>query len=121
MSSYLSNVDNDFFADEKKERPRVLLFSANDEKSLKLYSKAMIRHFVNLNVKVKVSDLAYTMAERRSHHFHRAYVIATSTEFEDDSFRFGKIRPVPPKIGFFFHRPGGSMVSNGTKLGRNVS
>lgn len=88
---------------------------------LKSYSKAIIRHFVNLNVKVKSNDLVYTMAERRSHPFHRAYVIAIRTEFEDDSFKFGKIRRVPPKIGFIFTGHGGSVVSNGTKLGRNIS
>ena len=109
-------MDENFFANEEKERPRVLLFSANDETSLRSYSKTIIRHFANLNVKVKLNDLAYTMAERRSHHLHRAYVIATSTEFEEDSFKFGKIRPIPPKIGFIFTGQGAQWSQMGRSL-----
>lgn len=116
ISSYLSDVDDDFFASEKKERPRVLLFSANDETSLKSFSKAIVRHFANLNVKVNLKNLAYTLAERRSHHVHRAYVIATRTEFADDSFKFGKIRPESPKIGFIFTGQGAQWSQMGRSL-----
>ena len=42
------------------------------------------RHSVNafLDVKVKQNDLAYTLSERRSHYFHRAYIVARGSEVD---------------------------------------
>lgn len=42
------------------------------------------RHSVNafLDVKVKQNDLAYTLSERRSHYFHRAYIVTRGSEVD---------------------------------------
>jgi acyl transferase domain-containing protein len=100
-SSYMTESE-DFFADEITERPKVLVFSANDDVSLKAYSKATTKHLINPAVNVKLRDLAYTLSERRTHHFHRAYVVATNTSLDDWDFTFGKMKSNPPRIGFVF-------------------
>lgn len=101
VSSYPSDVD-ELFADEIIGRPRVLLFSANDELSLKSYFKAIIKHLINPRVKVNLNDLAYTLSERRTHHFHRACLVARSLNFDEGSFKSGKIHKSAPRIGFVF-------------------
>lgn len=100
-SSYTSDID-EIFADEITERPRLLLFSANDEPSLKSYFKAITRHVINPRVKVKLIDLAYTLSERRTHHFHRAFLVARDLNFDEGFFKSGKIHNDAPRIGFVF-------------------
>jgi acyl transferase domain-containing protein len=51
---------------------------------------------------VKLPDLAYTLSERRSRHFHRAFVVADSTNLDEGAFVFGKKGVHIPKIGFVF-------------------
>ncbi|KAI9781693.1 MAG: Type I Iterative PKS [Peltula sp. TS41687] len=104
VSSYVSAGD-DLFADEDDNessvRPRTLVFSANDEQSLRSYYDAMGRHLANLDVSVRLRDLAFTLSERRSQHFFRGYVVARSCDLEGE-FVLGKARPDPPRIGFVF-------------------
>lgn len=104
VSSYLSENDDPFAADDDDEssgRPRTLVFSANDEQSLRSYYKAMGRHLANLDVSIRLRDLAFTLSERRSRHFYRGYVVARSCDLEG-AFILGKARPDPPRIGFVF-------------------
>lgn len=101
ISSYSSDID-ELFTDEIVGRPRLLLFSANDELSLKSYLRAIMKHFINPRVSVKISDLAYTLSERRTHHFHRAFSVARNLNFDEKSFKSGKIRNNVPKLGFVF-------------------
>ena len=101
VSSY--GVDSDyFFAEEDTQRPRVLLFSANDDISLKSYIKSIVRHLINPRVCIKLHDLAYTLSERRTRHFRRAYVVAKDLDFNENSFQLGRITPNAPDIGFVF-------------------
>ena len=100
-SSYLQE-DADFFADEKQESPHILVFSANDESSLKAYCKSITTHLINPRVSISLHDLAYTLSERRTRHFYRSYIITSSTKIDHDEFIFGKPRSNPPKIGFVF-------------------
>jgi acyl transferase domain-containing protein len=53
-------------------------------------------------VAVKLPDLAYTLSERRSRHFHRAYVVADNTNINEGAFTFGKKSTDAPRIGFVF-------------------
>ena len=102
VSSFTHDIDDDWFAEEKTDRPRLLIFSANNDASLKLYCKAITRHLINPNVDVNLGDLAYTLSERRSRHFCRAYVVTTSTDIDEGSFKFGKVSPTAQSYGFVF-------------------
>ncbi|RDW89666.1 putative polyketide synthase [Coleophoma cylindrospora] len=115
VSSYLLDYD-DFFADNADTRPYTLLFSANDEISLKSYIKAIAKHLSNLNVNVKLPDLAYTLSERRSRHFHRAYLVTDGTEIDEAAVIFGKKWKDPPKIGFIFTGQGAQFSQMGKHL-----
>ncbi|KAH7030236.1 polyketide synthase module [Macrophomina phaseolina] len=95
--------DDDFLSDdEAASRPYLLLFSANDESSLRSYTKEMSKHLSNLSVKANVRDLAYTLSERRSHHFNRAFVISRKPVLDENALVFGKKEPNIPRIGFVF-------------------
>jgi acyl transferase domain-containing protein len=90
------------FAEDKATQPYTLVFSANDAKSLKNYCKAICEHLSNPSVAVKLPDLAYTLSERRSRHFHRAYVVADSININEGAFTFGKKNTNAPRIGYVF-------------------
>lgn len=100
-SSYSQDVDN-IFADEKQERPHILVFSANDESSLKSYYKSITVHLINPIVNMNLQDLAYTLSERRTRHFYRGYIVTSSTKIGSYELNFGKLRPNAPCIGFIF-------------------
>ena len=116
ISSYIGDQD-DFFSDEEDSmRPFTLIFSANDEKSLRSYCKAICDHLINPRVRVKLTDLAYTLSERRTQHFHRAYVVARNTDLDENSFVFGKKSSTAPKIGFVFTGQGAQWPQMGKDL-----
>lgn len=73
------DMDDDLMSDSP-EKPTLLVVSANDEESLKKNIKALEAHLLNPQVSVKLEDLAYTLSEKRSHHFHRGFVSTTSVE-----------------------------------------
>lgn len=82
-SSYRApeNFD-DFFDDapasQVAERPHTLVFSANDEASLRSWVASLSGHLMNPEVSVQLSDLAFTLSERRSRLFHRGYLLANT-------------------------------------------
>ncbi|EOD48494.1 putative polyketide synthase protein [Neofusicoccum parvum UCRNP2] len=118
-SSFKSTEDDedDFFSDdEAASRPYVLLFSANDESSLKAYTKEMSKHLSNLAVKADLRDLAYTLSERRSHHFNRGYVIARKSELDENAIVLGKKEASTPKIGFVFTGQGAQWPRMGKEV-----
>ena len=91
--------------DEKEDtpmRPRLLVFSANDEQSIKSYYQALKRHLANPSVSINLSDLAFTLSEKRSHHFNRGYTIAHTTNLDDSASSFGKKTTNTPNIAFIF-------------------
>jgi len=90
------------FAEDKATQPYTIVVSANDAKSLKSYCKAICEHLSNPSVAVKLPDLAFTLSERRSRHFHRAYVITDNTNINEGAFTFGKKNTDLPRIGFVF-------------------
>jgi len=67
-------------------------------------------------VVVKLSNLAYTLSERRTHHFHRAYVVTNSTNINKGGFVFGKKSTKPPRIGFVFTGQGAQWPQMGKSL-----
>lgn len=112
VTSYMTD-SSDFFAEEVSTRPVILTFSANDEQSLKSYWQALKKHLINPNVDIKIRDLAYTLSERRTHHFHRAYVITESLTLDDDGLVLGKKRSHAPRVGFVFTGQGAQWSTMG--------
>ena len=81
VSSYISQ-DDDMYGDEDSDRPNTLAFSANNGVSLQSYVTTLDKRLSSIDVKVKLSDLAYTLSERRSHHSHRGYIVAQGNEID---------------------------------------
>lgn len=115
ISSYMTDAE-DFFTDSEDTRPYTLVVSANDESSLQANYKALRKHLLNPSVKVKLPDLAYTLSERRTHHFHRAYVVTQNTTLSENAFMSGKTSTDPPRIGFVFTGQGAQWSQMGKDL-----
>ena len=105
--------DSDFFAEQECTRPFLLVFSANDEQSLMGYWKALKKHVINPNVGIKIRDLAFTLSERRTHHFHRAIFVTNNLNFKEQVFVSGKKKGDAPKIGFIFTGQGAQWSTMG--------
>jgi len=73
-------------------------------------------HLINPSVSVKLPDLAYTLSERRSRHFHRAYVVSQSTDLDEGAFVFGKKNTDSPRIGFVFTGQGAQWPQMGKAI-----
>jgi acyl transferase domain-containing protein len=115
VSSFTSDYDA-IFADDETTRPFTLIFSANDENSLKAYCKAIRKHLIDPNVAIKLSDLSYTLSERRSRLFHRGYVVADKTDLDEGGFVFGKKSTAAPKVAFVFTGQGAQWSQMGKDL-----
>ncbi|KAI0601372.1 hypothetical protein F4775DRAFT_582241 [Biscogniauxia sp. FL1348] len=119
VTSYAAQT-TDFLQDDEDddEERRLLVFSANEEGSLRSYIKHLIRHLANPTVNIQSADLAHTLAERRTRHFHRAYVVSESTRFKENQVIFGK--PLPTnRIGFVFTGQGAQWPQMGRELIQN--
>ncbi|KAK0702400.1 reducing type I polyketide synthase [Lasiosphaeris hirsuta] len=121
VSSFAGDVE-DFFdlGDDEdvavSKRPKVLVASANDEESLKSQINALTGHLLNPAVKVKLDDLAYTLSERRTRHYRRAFTVSKTTELSKDGFVFGKKKAEAPRIGFIFTGQGAQWPQMGRDL-----
>ena len=120
MSSYRKQNDfDDFFADQKEStRPFTLVFSANDEASLRNNVAALSSHLMNPEVSVELGDLAYTLSERRTRHFYRGYLVtkSASAQLGTDALMVGKKGTEPPRIGFVFTGQGAQWSQMGKQL-----
>jgi acyl transferase domain-containing protein len=118
ISSYLAGDDDEFLLDDDEEEGphRVILLSANDEASLRANIKTLSDHLVNPRVKVSLADLAYTLSERRTRLFHRAYVTTRNTELNEQAFTLGKKNSETPRIGFIFTGQGAQWPQMGRDL-----
>ena len=109
VSSY--QADGDLFSDdddddddgaEQGSVPFLLALSANDESSLRAYVQALKKHLTNPSVKIPLPDLAHTLGERRTHHFHRGYLVTQTTAVDEASLVVGKKATNEPRVGFVF-------------------
>lgn len=124
VSSFAKKSIDDFFDDDDEEesnnhalvRPSVLVFSANDEASLKAYYSALRRHLIDPSVSLKLSDLAFTLSDRKSRLFHRGFVVADSLNLREDALITGKESSTPPEIGFIFTGQGAQWPQMGKAL-----
>ena len=122
-SSYLQKISNNFFDLDEDDsqttdiKPTVLVFSANNEESLKGNIDSLAAHLMSPAVSVDMGDLAYTLSERRSRHYHRAFAVTRSANsFPKDGIIFGKAKSSPPKIGFVFTGQGAQWSQMGLDL-----
>ncbi|TGO34215.1 hypothetical protein BHYA_0207g00130 [Botrytis hyacinthi] len=116
ISSYLSDTDELTLDEDDSEHPYTLIVSANDNASLKVNIKALSNHLINPRVKVNLEDLAYTLSERRTKLWHRAYIPTRSTEVDENDFVVGKKNPEALRIGFVFTGQGAQWPQMGKDL-----
>ncbi|KAF4452204.1 Acyl transferase/acyl hydrolase/lysophospholipase [Fusarium austroafricanum] len=118
VSSYQSSISQNFFDCSEKvewERPKVLVFSANDEKSLRKSVTDLSTHLINPAVSMKPDDLAYTLSKRRTHHYHRAFVVSKTQEIDSSKVIFGKTTS-PVRVGLIFTGQGAQWSQMGLDL-----
>ncbi|KAI8632855.1 PKSKA1 [Xylariaceae sp. FL1651] len=125
VSSY-RKITADFFGDDVESGdiqsvPTILAFSANDQQSLKKYINSLSAHLINPSVSIRVGDLAFTLSERRSRHYYRAFTVTHAStseniELEDSSLVLGKKASSPPRIGFVFTGQGAQWPQMGLDL-----
>ncbi|KAI4264333.1 MAG: hypothetical protein L6R42_000544 [Xanthoria sp. 1 TBL-2021] len=116
--SSISQANDDFFGDDepKSTRPFTLVFSANDESSLQVYTKKIRQYLMNPSVNVSLPDLSYTLSERRTHHYNRGYVVTQSTTLNESAFVFQKKSTEPVRVGFVFTGQGAQWSRMGKSL-----
>ncbi|KAJ6022991.1 hypothetical protein N7460_013386 [Penicillium canescens] len=122
MSDMLSLCDGILSSETAAQRPQVLVFSANEVDSLKRQIATISAHLLNPRVKVKLSDLSYTLSNRRSRHFYRAFLLSFSTkgghvrQIAVDEARVSKIPQEATRIGFVFTGQGAQWPQMGMEL-----
>ena len=119
ISSYASPED-EFTLDDEEEaaRPSILVLSANDATSLRNNIEAFGDHLINPRVKVNLSDLAYTLSERRTRLWHRAFITTQTTGLDErsEAWTVGKKSPQAPTYGFIFTGQGAQWPQMGKDL-----
>lgn len=129
MSSFGHPLD-DYRHDVRKDAsvqytgPKLLVFSANDEYSLKSYIKSLSAHLADPSVNVRVSDLAHTLSEHRSRHYQRAFTVVggasptekLSSSIVPEAAIFGKRAATAPRVGFVFTGQGAQWPQMGRDL-----
>lgn len=103
-------------------KPQIVVLSANDEESLRAATTALASHLMSPAVTVTLKDLAYTLSERRSHLYHRAYSIQqsplkSSIKITQDAFAISpRISNKLPTVGFVFTGQGAQWPQMGKSL-----
>ncbi|KAI0386905.1 putative polyketide synthase [Hypomontagnella monticulosa] len=113
---HTASYTSDVFVEEKTyDRPYLLAVSANDEHALKENVAALDKHLSFPGVSVDLRDVAYTLSEKRTRHFHRGYIVTSSTEISARSLVHGKVTPLP-QIGLVFTGQGAQWPQMGKSL-----
>lgn len=104
VTSYAFDDDDLSLEDDEAARPVILVLSANDAASLKANIKALATHMINPRVTASLYDLAYTLSERRTKLWHRAFITTRNTVLDDkpDEWHVAKKNPSAPTFGFIF-------------------
>ncbi|KAL8841188.1 MAG: hypothetical protein Q9170_001042 [Blastenia crenularia] len=118
LSSYASGDDEFMLDEEDAARPSILVLSANDAGSLRSNIKALSNHLINPRVKVSISDLAYTLSERRTRLWHRAFITTRNTKLDEkpEAWVVAKKSPQAPTFGFVFTGQGAQWPQMGKDL-----
>ncbi|KAK2043966.1 hypothetical protein LZ31DRAFT_576120 [Colletotrichum somersetense] len=98
--------------------PKLLVFSANDQASLQSCVQCLSSHLLNPMVSIDQEDLAYTLLERRTKHYYRAFALTRSNKVNIslDSLVQGKQASSPPRVGFVFTGQGAQWSQMGAEL-----
>jgi acyl transferase domain-containing protein len=111
-TSYGKDQDNDM-----PQRLHTLVLTANDVSTLKANISALCNHVINPRVAIALPDLAYTLSERRSRLWHRAFVTTnTSSDLDEGDFVIAKRSTEAPKIAFVFTGQGAQWPQMGKDL-----
>ena len=104
--------------DDDSPRPYIVVLSANESSSLRAGIQSLSDHFINPRVKASLPDLAYTLSERRTKFWHRAFVTTHNTEFDDrpDDWILSKKSSQTPTVGFVFTGQGAQWPQMGKDL-----
>lgn len=104
--------------DDESPRPFVVVLSANDIGSLRNGIQSLGDHLMNPRVKVGLPDLAYTLSERRTKFWHRAFITTQTTEIAEmsDKWAVSKKSPQHPTVGFVFTGQGAQWPQMGKDL-----
>lgn len=118
VSSYISTDDEFALAGEDAKRPSVLVLSANDAASLRASIKSLGDHLINPRVKINLTDLAYTLSERKTRLWHRAFISTRNTELDEkpDAWVVAKKSSHTPRFGFVFTGQGAQWPQMGKDL-----
>lgn len=98
------------------QRQRIMVLSANSEKSLQDQFSALDKHLSNPGVVVKQRDVAYTLSERRSRHYYRGFVLASDHYLDAEAFETDRMRDEPLSIAFIFTGQGAQWPEMGREL-----
>lgn len=99
------------------QRLHTLVVSANNVSSLKANISALCNHLVHPRVSASLPDLAYTLSERRSRLWHRAYVTTdTSEDLDESQFVVAKRTTQNPKVALVFTGQGAQWPQMGKDL-----
>ncbi|KAI0854612.1 hypothetical protein F4860DRAFT_522968 [Xylaria cubensis] len=116
--SYVSTEAGFAEADEISSRPFVLVLSANDLGSLRAGIQSLSSHLIDPRVKVSLPDLAYTLSERRTKFWHRAFITTRTTEIEDllEQWTIAKHCSQTLAVGYVFTGQGAQWPQMGKDL-----
>ncbi|KAM0323863.1 hypothetical protein ACHAQA_008443 [Verticillium albo-atrum] len=90
--------------------------TANDKETLPKNIEALSDHLSTLHVDAQLDDIAYTLSDRRTHHFHRGFIITESLDFDPGSVIVGKRKAQIPRVGFVFTGQGAQWSQMGERL-----
>ncbi|KAK7972314.1 Fumagillin dodecapentaenoate synthase [Apiospora saccharicola] len=121
VSSFADSGDDDnglAELEEDAERPSVLVLSANDASSLRGAIQGLGNHLLNPRVRVGLADLAYTLSERKTKLWHRAYLTTHNTELDEkaEAWVVAKKSSHTPTFGFVFTGQGAQWPQMGQDL-----
>nr|APX43987.1 polyketide synthase [Pestalotiopsis microspora] len=100
------------------ETPRLFVFSAKTDKSLKSYLASFDEYLDEApSSKMYLKDLAYTLGQRRTHHPHRVAIVASSVEDLQDKALVAKTGRVKDRnVAFAFTGQGAQYAKMGSGL-----
>ncbi|KAK4619132.1 Highly reducing polyketide synthase [Fulvia fulva] len=99
-----------------RERHQLLVLSANDAEALHRKFQALANHVLNPSVSIDMRSLSYTLSERRSHLFHRGFIVTDTTALDVGRLVTGKRRSKPPAIAFIYTGQGAQWPQQGKAL-----
>ncbi|KAJ2989962.1 hypothetical protein NUW58_g3196 [Xylaria curta] len=115
LSRHVSSYTNLLEDDKTYKRPYLLALSANDEASLKASAAVLDKHISYPGTNIDFRDLAYTLSEKRTRHFHRGYIVTDKHGVAARTLVWGKPTSTP-RVGLIFTGQGAQWPQMGKTL-----